>query len=125
MESPSAVGDDLATSWQRVVDEVMRKKPMVGAVLAQSRPIGVRDGELSIALTGNHFHRELLTDRGNRDLVLGAVRRWVTGAERLNVVEENGAAGDTKTHPAVQAALEQFEGEIVRVSPRPAEGEGQ
>jgi DNA polymerase-3 subunit gamma/tau len=116
--------DDLAVAWQRVVDEVMRKKPMLGAVLAQSRPLGVRDAELTIALTGNHFHREMLGDRANRDLLQGAIRRWIATAERFVVVEDT-AATEAKAHPAVQAALAEFEGEVVAVRPRSPEGEGQ
>jgi hypothetical protein len=118
-------GEDLATLWQRVVDEVMRKKPMLGAVLAQSTPLGVTGGELTIAVAGNHFHRELLTDRANRELVLAAIRRWLRDVERLSVSESTVAGTDATTHPAVQAALAEFEGEVVAVRPRPSEGEGQ
>jgi DNA polymerase-3 subunit gamma/tau len=116
--------DTLATGWQRVVDEVMRKKPMLGAVLAQARPLGVTGGELGIAVAGNHFHRELLADRANRDLVLAAVRRWLPDVERFSVAESPGGGGDIAAHPAVQAAIAEFEGEVVAVRPRP-EGEGQ
>src|SRR5262249_25175257 len=37
---------DLSTDWQRVVDEVMAKKPMLGSVLAQARLVDLRNGEL-------------------------------------------------------------------------------
>src|SRR5262249_47678639 len=60
---PSA---DIGTSWQRVIDEVMRRKPTLGAVLAQTRPTGLRDRELVIVLSGNSFHRDLLSDGANR-----------------------------------------------------------
>src|SRR5205807_821517 len=76
----------LATPWERVVDEVMKKKPTLGAVLMQARPSGVSDRELTIVLHGNHFHREMLADVANRELVVQAVRRCVAGAERVNVV---------------------------------------
>jgi DNA polymerase-3 subunit gamma/tau len=116
---------DLAIAWQRVVDEVMGKKPMLGAVLAQARPLALADGELTVAVTGNHFQRELLADRGNRELVVAAVRRWVRGADRLALSEgEAGAAGIT-SHPAVQAAIAEFEGEVVAVRRRSPEGESQ
>jgi DNA polymerase-3 subunit gamma/tau len=118
-------GEDLATVWQRVVDEVMRKKPMLGAVLAQATPLGVASGELTIAVAGNHFHRELLTDRANRELVLTGVRRWLRDVERLSVSEAPGVGRDATAHPAVQAALAELEGEVVAVRPRPSEGEGQ
>src|SRR5262245_12367235 len=118
-------GGDLATAWQRVVDDVMIKKPMVGAVLAQARPLAVDDGELTISLPGNHFQRDMLADRSNSDIVLTAVRRSLRGVERLTVTEAIGGPGGIESHPAVQAALTEFEGEVVAVRPRPQEGEGQ
>ncbi len=117
--------DDLITSWQRVVDEVMRKKPMLGAVLGQATPLGVAGGELTIAVAGSHFHRELLADRANRELVLAAIRRWLRDVERFSVSEAPGPGRDVIGHPAVKAALAEFEGEVVAVRPRPPEGEGQ
>jgi hypothetical protein len=115
----------LTTAWQRAVEEVMRKKPMLATVLSQARPLGVTGGELAVTLTGNHFHRELLADRANRELIIAAVRRWLPDVERLGVTEAAGAGGEITTHPAVQAAIAEFEGEVVAVRPRPPEGEGQ
>jgi DNA polymerase-3 subunit gamma/tau len=123
--SPTA-GADVATGWQRVVEEVMRRKPTLGAVLAQTRPTSVRDRELIVVLTGNHFHREMLADGVNRDLVAQAVRRHVAGAERFGVVTEDESGGGGATdHPAVQAAVAEFQGEVVAVRPRLPEGDSQ
>jgi hypothetical protein len=108
-----------------VIDEVMKKKPMLGSVLGQARPIGLADGELTVGVTGNHFHRDMLADRANRDLVQAAVRRWVRDADRVSVVEDQAGPGSAGTHPAVQAAVAEFEGEVVAVRRRPQEGEGQ
>jgi DNA polymerase-3 subunit gamma/tau len=116
---------DLAAAWERVVDEVMKKKPTLGAVLMQARPSGVSDRELTIVLIGNHFHREMLADVSNRELLNQAVRRCVAGAERVNVVAGGESAGAISTHPAVQAAIAEFQGEVVAVRPRLPEGEGQ
>ena len=116
---------DLATAWERVVDEVMKKKPTLGAVLMQARPSGVNDRELTIVLLGNHFHREMLADAANRELLNQAVRRCVAGADRVNVVAGGENAGAIATHPAVQAAISEFQGEVVAVRPRLPEGEGQ
>ena len=127
--APTAVAappaQDLATAWERVVEEVMKRKPTLGAVLTQARPSGVADRELTIVLHGNHFHREMLADVTNRELVVQAVRRCVAGAERLNVVSGGEAGGTIATHPAVQAAIAEFQGEVVAVRPRLPEGEGQ
>src|SRR5437660_4660792 len=116
---------ELATAWERVVDEVMKKKPTLGAVLMQARPSGVSDRELTIVLHGNHFHREMLADVANRELAGQAGARCVAGAERVNVVAGGESTGAIATHPAVQAAIAEFQGEVVAVRPRLPEGEGQ
>ena len=116
---------DLVTAWERVVDEVMKKKPTLGSLLTQARPSAISDRELTIVLHGNHFHREMLADVANRELVLQAVRRCVAGAERINVVSGSDATGTISAHPAVQAAIAEFQGEVVAVRPRLPEGEGQ
>jgi DNA polymerase III subunit gamma/tau len=122
IEAPSP---DAATGWQRIVDEVMKRKPTLAAVLAQSKPGAVRDGELTIVLSGNHFHREMLADSGNRDVMLQALRRNIPGVERFRVSTEDDGGGGVATHPAVQAAVAEFQGEVVAVRPRSPEGEGQ
>jgi len=119
------VDADLATAWERVVDEVMRKKPTLGAVLMQVRPSGVSDRELTVVLAGNNFHREMLADAANKEVVTQAVRRWVVGAERFKVESGGETTGAVATHPAVQAAIAEFQGEVVAVRPRLPEGEGQ
>jgi DNA polymerase-3 subunit gamma/tau len=116
---------DLATAWDRVVEEIMKRKPTLGSLLTQARPSGINDRELTIVLHGNHFHREMLADVANRELVLQAVRRCVAGAERINVVSGADGPGTISAHPAVQAAIAEFQGEVVAVRPRPPEGEGQ
>ena len=103
----------------------MRRKPTLGAVLSQSRPAGVRERELVVVLTGNHFHREMLADSANRDLVAQALRRHVASAERFGVVTEDEGGGGATEHPAVQAAVAEFQGEVVAVRPRLPEGGSQ
>ena len=121
---PAATAE-IGSTWQRVVDEVMRRKPTLGAVLAQSKPGALRDGELTIVLSGNHFHREMLSDGASRELVLQALRRHLPGVERFRISAEDEGGGGVSTHPAVQAAMAQFQGEVVAVRPRSPEGEGQ
>jgi len=103
----------------------MKRKPTLGSLLTQARPNGIIDRELTIVLHGNHFHREMLADAANRELVLQAVRRCVAGAERINVVSAGEGPGTVSAHPAVQAAIAEFQGEVVAVRPRLPEGEGQ
>ncbi|HXG05312.1 MAG TPA: hypothetical protein VNO23_18105, partial [Candidatus Binatia bacterium] len=121
----AAESGDLALLWQRVVDDVMAKKPMLGAVLAQARPLGLAGGALSVVVGGNHFHRDMLADRASRELLQAAVRRQVPGAERVDLVEGGAPGGDLREHPVVQAVIEGLEGEVVAVRPRPPEGDGQ
>jgi DNA polymerase-3 subunit gamma/tau len=117
---------DVATAWQRVVDEIMRKRPTLGAVLAQTRPGSVRAGEMTIVLSGNHFHREQLADNANRELVTQAIRRNVAGVDRYRVAaDDDEGGGGVSAHPAVKAAIAEFQGEVVAVRPRLPEGEGQ
>ena len=67
-----------------------------------------------------------LVDRANREIVLQAIRRSIAGADRFALVSDNGGAGGgPASHPAVQAAIAQFGGEVVAVRPRSREGEGQ
>jgi DNA polymerase-3 subunit gamma/tau len=123
----ASAGSDLEADWNRVVEEVMRKKPMLGAVLAQARAASVRDGEVALVLTGNHFHREMLADVANRELVAQTIRRQIAGVTRFTISAEEGGGGGggVASHPAVQAAMAEFDGEVVAVRPRLPEGEGQ
>jgi hypothetical protein len=121
----TAPAGEVPSIWQRVVDEVMRRKPTLGAVLAQTKPGAVREGELTLVLSGNHFHREMLADSASRDVVLQALRRNIPGVERYRVSAEDDGGGGVATHPAVQAAVAEFQGEVVAVRPRSPEGEGQ
>ena len=120
--------EDLATGWQRVVEEVMRTQADARRGAGPDAPAG-RSGTASsrIVLTGNHFHREMLADSANRDLIGQALRRHVAGAERFSVIDRGrGQRRRASTdHPAVQAAVAQFQGEVVAVRPRLPEGEGQ
>jgi DNA polymerase-3 subunit gamma/tau len=126
-EGSSAPGPagSLEAAWQRVVQEAMGKKPMLGAVLMHTRAEALAGNELTVVLTGNHFHRETLADSANREIVQQAVRRHVPGAERFAIVIETNGGGAVADDPAVQAALAEFQGEIVAVRRRAPEGEGQ
>jgi hypothetical protein len=76
-----------------------------------------------LALTGNHFHRDRLAEPGNREVINQAVQQLIPGARRFEI-DAGGGAGGARNHPAVQAALNVFQGEVVAVRPRaPEEGE--
>jgi DNA polymerase-3 subunit gamma/tau len=117
---------DLATAWQRVIEDVMKKKPTLGAVLMHARPGAIESGELAVVVTGNHFHRDTLADRGNRDLVLEAIKKNVPGVARMSLTATDaGGGGGVTDDPLVKAVLAEFQGEVVAVRPRLPEGEGQ
>ena len=116
---------ELGVAWQRVVDEVNRTKPMLGGMLAQVVPGGLANGTLTIVLSGTGFHRDMLTDAANKELLTQLVRRHVAGAERVEIAMQAENDAGPSGHPAVRAAKEIFQGEVVTVRPRPPEGEGQ
>ena len=123
--SGAAASEDVATGWQRVVEEVMRKKPMLGAVLAQPRRSGLRDGELTIVVTRKPLpSRDAGRPRQPRSRAGRRSGVRCAGAERFTrAPRRRAAAAAAPTHPAVQAAIAEFEGEVVAVRPRPPEGE--
>jgi DNA polymerase-3 subunit gamma/tau len=123
--APAPVLGEAPDVWQRVMEEVTRRKPTLGAILAQTRPGPINDRELTVVLSGNHFHREMLADAANRETLLQAIRKHVAGVERFSVSAGDDSVGGVSAHPAVKAAIAQFEGEVVAVRPRLPEGEGQ
>ena len=108
---------------ERVMEEVNRKRALLGAILAQVQPSGVDGGVLTLVLSGNQFHRDRLLEPLNQDILGHAVRRWVTGAERFTIAMEGEAEGGPRAHPGVQAAIAEFQGEIVAVRARSPEGD--
>ena len=116
----------LENAWERVVTDVMKRKAVLGSVLQHATPLRVEDGVLTLALQASGFHREMLNDRGNKELINEAVQRHVASARRFELDANGGAAsagGGARNHPAVQAALSAFQGEVVAVRPRsPEEG---
>jgi len=117
----------LEDAWERVVTDVMKRKAVLGSVLQHATPLRVEGGVLTLALQASGFHREMLNDRSSKELINEAVQRHVASARRFELDATGGAAGGgggARNHPAVQAALSAFQGEVVAVRPRsPEEGE--
>jgi len=121
-----APANDPSSTWARVIDEVKTRKIMLGSLLDQARQGSIVDGELTIVLTGSRFQRDTLNERANRDLILQAVRKYLPEVERISVAEGDVTSlGDVRSHPAVEAAIAEFDGEVVVVRPRQTEGESQ
>jgi len=125
-ESALPASADLELAWERVVADVTKRKALLGSVLQHASPLRVEEGVLTLALQASGFHREMLNDRGNKELINEAVERHVASARRFELDANGGAAagGAARSHPAVQTALSAFQGEVVAVRPRsPEEGE--
>ena len=120
----SAEPIDLSTGWTRATEEILKKKALLGSVVQHGVPVRLEGGVLTVALVASPFHREMLNDRANRDLIAHAVQQHIPGARRVEIATEAAATGGAVTHPAVQAAVAMFQGEVVAVRPRvPEEGE--
>ena len=124
-ERAAEPSSELGIAWQRVVEEATKKRPMLGGTLAQVVPGGVTNGTLTVVLSGTGFHRDMLTDTTNKDLLTQLVRRHVAGAERVDLAIQGEGDASPSGHPAVKAAKDIFQGEVVAVRPRLPEGEGQ
>lgn len=121
MPPPTATGD-LGAAWERIINDVMKAKALAGSVLRSATPLGVEGGVLKISLVGNHFHRERLADPANRNAINQAIQRHLPSARSFELDGGNGDnGGAARTHPAVQAALNVFQGEVVAVRPRATE----
>jgi DNA polymerase-3 subunit gamma/tau len=120
----SAEPIDLSAGWTRATEEILKKKALLGSVVQHGVPVRLEGGVLTVALVASPFHREMLNDRANRDLITHAVQQHIPGARRVEIATEAAATGGAVTHPAVQAAVAMFQGEVVAVRPRlPEEGE--
>ena len=126
-EAPlSAPAGDLGEGWARAAEEILKKKALLGSVVQHGVPLRLEGGVLTIRLVASPFHREMLNDRANRDIITQAVRQHIPGTRRVEIAAEAAAAGGAVNHPAVQAAVAMFQGEVVAVRPRvPEEGEVQ
>src|ERR671923_176823 len=95
------------------------------SLLGTTAPAALVNGTLTIVLSGTGFHREMLTDAANKELLTQLVRRHIAGAERVDIAMQSEGDSGPSGHPAVKAAKEIFQGEVVAVRPRLPEGEGQ
>jgi hypothetical protein len=123
-EEPLVAAGDLGEGWSRATTEILKKKALLGSVVQHGVPLRLEGGVLTIGLVASPFHREMLNDRANRDIITHAVQQHIPGARRVEIAAESAAAGGAVNHPAVQAAVAMFQGEVVAVRPRaPEEGE--
>jgi len=120
-ETPAEPAADLGEGWARAVDEILKKKALLGSVVQHGVPLRLEGPVLTIGLVASPFHREMLNDRANKEIITHAVQQHIPGARRVEIAAEAAAAGGAINHPAVQAAVAMFQGEVVAVRPRAPE----
>ncbi len=117
---------DLGRGWTRAVEEILRKKALLGSVVQHAVPQRLEGGVLTVGLVASAFHREMLGERANREIITQAAQQHIPGARRVEIATEGDVPTGAVNHPAVQAAVSTFQGEVVAVRPRvPEEGEVQ
>ncbi len=122
---PASEGD-LGRGWTRAVEEILKKKALLGSVVQHAVPQRLEGGVLTVGLIASAFHREMLGERANREIITQAVQLHIPGARRVEIASEGDVPSGAVNHPAVQAAVATFQGEVVAVRPRvPEEGEAQ
>jgi len=125
-EAPAEPAADLPAAnledgWARAVEEILKKKALLGSVVQHGVPLKLEGPVLTIGLVASPFHREMLNDRANREIITHAVQQHIPGARRVEIAAEAAGAGGAINHPAVQAAVAMFQGEVVAVRPRAPE----
>ncbi|HEV8531120.1 MAG TPA: DNA polymerase III subunit gamma/tau [Methylomirabilota bacterium] len=122
---PASEGD-LGRGWTRAVEEILKKKALLGSVVQHAVPQRLEGGVLTVGLIASAFHREMLGERANREIITQAVQLHIPGVRRVEIASEGDVPSGAVNHPAVQAAVATFQGEVVAVRPRvPEEGEAQ
>jgi DNA polymerase-3 subunit gamma/tau len=116
-EAAGVPGGDV---WGRIVAEVTRLRPTLGHLLAEAAIASDEGGRLTVSVpNGNPFTQDMVRDRANRQLVLDAARR--VRPDVREVVFTSAATSEpgpsVTGHPAVQAAVELFDGEVAAVRP--------
>src|SRR5262249_56343120 len=96
----SAEPVDLGTGWARATEEILRKKALLGSVVQHGVPVRLDGGVLTVALVASPFHREMLNDRANRDLITHAVQQHIPGARRDRIPTAGTASAAALTPPA-------------------------
>jgi DNA polymerase-3 subunit gamma/tau len=132
--APVAPAREVETAWRQIVDEVTRVRPLLGRLLADAVVLSEEDGRLSVAVpNGSAFAQDQIRNRDNRQLLVDTAQRLRPGTRDVVVTAgpaRPGPGAAVTEHPAVQAAVTLFEGEVVAVQPaeprerRTTSGEG-
>jgi hypothetical protein len=119
-ETQAADLDSVAAMWPAVVDLVRSENGLLGALIAEARPVGLQAGELTLAFASPFLKRKA-EDPSNRMTVGEALRvvtgtRWQLAYELREgiVAEEQGQAGEEDTEERWLARfMDEFDAEEI------------
>ena len=120
--------DEAAACWPAVVDLVRAENAMLAALLADARPIAVRDEELTLAFPGGAAFLKKKAEQDDYRRVAGEALQAVTGQRLLLRYELRDAEADPEGIPVlsgeelVQRFMEEFDAEEI-LEDEPNEGE--
>jgi DNA polymerase-3 subunit gamma/tau len=119
--APARDLDSLCALWPAVVDLVRGENALLGALIAEARPVGVQDEDLTLAFSATaQFLKKKAEDPANRQIVGEALRaitglRWRLSYElRERSAEARGpAAGQLSEAEWVRRFMEEFDAEEI------------
>ena len=125
-EDPAAIATDAAFSsehekWKLTVDNVGKKKRMLGAFLEACRFLGVDGGTMTLAM--DDLHRTVIEEKDNRALVMETVTLVFgrTLTLRCAPLDAKEPPRDADVKPMIENAIRWFEGDIIERQGRAAE----
>ena len=120
--------DEAAACWPAVVDLVRAENAMLAALLADARPIAVRDEELTLAFPGGAAFLKKKAEQDDYRRVAGEALQAVTGQRLVLRYELRDAEGEPEGirvlsgEELVQRFMEEFDAEEI-LEDEPNEGE--
>jgi DNA polymerase-3 subunit gamma/tau len=132
-QAPAAVEDlgAVLSIWPAVVELVRSEHAMLGAVIADARPVALDGNDLTLAFSATaEFYRKKAEDPANRAIVSEAMRSLAPGRWRLSYElrdvpgEPGGDEGDLSEEELVKRFIDEFDAEEVPGDWRPEGPEG-
>jgi DNA polymerase-3 subunit gamma/tau len=119
--APARDLDSLSALWPAVVDLVRGENALLGALIAEARPVAVQEEDLALAFSATaQFLKKKAEDPANRQIVGEALRaitgmRWRLSYElREEAADETGPAGGQASEEEwVRRFMEEFEAEEI------------
>jgi DNA polymerase-3 subunit gamma/tau len=128
---PPALARDLesvCSLWPAVVELVRRDHALLGALIAEARPVAVDGEDLTLAFASTaQFLKKKAEGRDNRVAVGEALRavaggRWRLSYELRDAGREEREAGESTEEDWVRRFMEEFDGEEIPAGSDPGQG---